>query len=101
MAGVNIDIYEEKIILEYEDDIEDISLLKTINEIGNKIEPGTLFYEKKETKKEEESKAEYYFKSISFIGMFVFFITSFLINSSDFQFLFYLLAYLFISGDIA
>lgn len=100
MAGVNIDIYEEKIILEYEDDIEDISLLKTINEIGNKIEPGTLFYEKKETKKEEESKAEYYFKSISFIGMFVFFITSFLINSSDFQFLFYLLAYLFISGDI-
>lgn len=99
MTGVNIDIYEEKIILEYEDDVEDVSLLKTINEIGNKIEPGTLFY-KKEEGKEEENKEENYFKIISFMGMAVFFISSFLVKSSNFQFLFYLLAYLFISGDI-
>lgn len=99
MTGVNIDIYEEKIILEYEDDIEDISLLKTINEIGNKIEPGTLFY-KKEEGKEEENKEENYFKIISFIGMFIFCITAFLVTSSNSQFLYYLLAYFFISGDI-
>lgn len=99
MTGVNIDIYEEKIILEYEDDVEDVSLLKTINEIGNKIEPGTLFY-KKEEGKEEENKEENYFKIINFMGMAVFFISSFLVKSSNFQFLFYLLAYLFISGDI-
>lgn len=91
MTGVNIDIYEEKIILEYEDDIEDVSLLKTINEIGNKIEPGTLFY-KKEEEKEEENKEDY-FKIISFMGMFVFCIAAFLVTSSNLQFLYYLLAY--------
>jgi len=100
MAGVNIDIYEEKIFLEYEDDVEDLSLLKTINEIGNKIEPGTLFYKKEEDKEEGEDKREYYFKVISFTGMFLFVIAAFLFQSSNLQFLFYLLAYFFISGDI-
>src|SRR3712207_3705264 len=100
MTGVNIDIYEEKIVLEYEDDIEDISLLKTINEIGNKIEPGTLFYEKEEEQEEEESKGEYYFKIVSFLGMFLFVIAAFLFQSSNLQFLSYLLAYLFISVNI-
>ena len=68
IIGVNIDIYEEKIMLQYEDSIEDSSLLEKINEIGNRIEPGTLFYHEEESLEEEDEKKNFYIKVGSFLN---------------------------------
>lgn len=99
VLGVNIDIYEEKMLLQYEESIEEDSLLQTINQIADKIEPGTLFYKKEEGKEEENTK-EILYKSFSFLGMIVFFISAWFSSNENLQFLFYFLSYLSISWDI-
>lgn len=100
MIGVNIDIYEEKIMLQYEDSIEDSSLLEKINEIGNRIEPGTLFYHEEESLEEEDEKKNFYIKVGSFVGMIFFLLIALLFSNNHVQFFCYLISYFFISGDI-
>lgn len=100
MIGVNIDIYEEKIMLQYEDTIEDSSLLEKINEIGNRIEPGTLFYKKEESVENNDEKKNFYMKICSFGGMIFFLLIALLFSNNHVQFFCYLISYFFISGDI-
>lgn len=99
MIGVNIDLYEEKIILQYEEDIEDESLLGKINQIADRIEPGTVFYPKGKEKESSEEKEKYYTIAM-FTSMVFFFSLAYFSKSETLEFLFYFLSYLSISWDI-
>lgn len=99
MKGVNIDIYEGKISLQYEDDIEDQSLLERINKIADEVEPGTVFYLKEKAETEEEGKAKYYNMAI-WSATILFFALAYFNKNENLQFIFYFLSYFSIAGDV-
>lgn len=99
MLGVNIDIYKEKIVLHYEDTLEEQSLLEKINKIADEVEPGTVFYIKTKENMEDEKK-EKYRKAIMFTTMLVFFIAAQLNSHRMLKSAFYFLSYLSIAWDV-
>ena len=85
VEAVNIDLQKQRIFLEYEEGIEDQSLLESINRIADKVEPGTVFYQKGNTPIEEEKNLwEERLEKASFIGMFVFLVIAFLVPKAAF-----------------
>lgn len=99
MVGVNIDIYKGKILIQYEDTIEDKPLLEKMNKLADAIEPGTVFYTKTNDTMEEEKKEKYQ-KIAMFSAMVLFFILAYLSSHVMLKFVFYFLSYLSIAWNV-